>query len=131
MWSRCTNKKQRSYKDYGGRGIKVCDRWRSFEAFFEDMGERPSKAHSIERRDTNGNYEPGNCVWATDEMQTRNRRSTKTVTINGVTKPLIAWCEETGVRYGAAKQRINKLGWDPARAVTESTAPGASRLPES
>lgn len=75
MRARCTNPKERVYEYYGGRGISVCDRWlNSFENFFEDMGPRPSKKHSLERMDVNGNYEPGNCKWATRTEQGINRR---------------------------------------------------------
>lgn len=73
MIQRCTNPKTPSYKHYGGRGITVCTRWRKFEQFFADMGERP-KDRSLDRIDSNGNYEPGNCRWATKSTQIANRR---------------------------------------------------------
>jgi hypothetical protein len=77
MIQRCTNPANPKYPQYGGRGILVCDRWREYSNFLADMGPRPSNSHSIERRDTNGNYEPTNCVWATATVQGRNRRSVK------------------------------------------------------
>lgn len=75
--TRCSNKNTEYYKNYGGRGIVVCKRWNSFENFFEDMGRRPSKNHSIERIDNDGNYEPGNCEWVTRTAQQHNNRIQK------------------------------------------------------
>jgi len=75
MRQRCENPGNKSYPDYGGRGITVCEAWRaSFEAFLADMGERPSRQHSIERNDNDRGYEPGNCRWALPTEQARNRR---------------------------------------------------------
>lgn len=72
---RCKNKTSSAYKDYGGRGIKVCDRWlHSFENFYSDMGPRPSSSHSIDRVDNNGDYTPDNCRWATTKEQGGNKR---------------------------------------------------------
>lgn len=81
MINRCYRKSQKGYEYYGGRGIKVCDSWlKSFANFFQDMGKRPSKEHSIERIDVNGNYEKANCKWATKKEQIKNRRPTKNKT---------------------------------------------------
>jgi hypothetical protein len=76
MIQRCTNPKHHRYANYGGRGIAVCERWREFANFLADMGVKPP-GHSIERKDNNGNYEPGNCKWATFAEQSHNTRMTK------------------------------------------------------
>lgn len=76
MIQRCTNERLKTHKHYGGRGIRVCDRWmESFENFYADMGAKPSPKHSLDRIDVDGNYEPGNCRWATPQEQSRNRRT--------------------------------------------------------
>lgn len=74
MWQRCTNPKNKSFKNYGGRGITVCARWRIFENFLFDMGPKPSPDLSLDRIDNDGNYEPSNCRWATRLVQTHNSR---------------------------------------------------------
>lgn len=90
--ARCNNKKNRKYNDYGGRGIIVCDRWaNSFENFFNDMGTKPSKKHSLDRIDVNGNYEPSNCRWATPKEQTRNKRNNIWYEYDGVKNIITDW----------------------------------------
>lgn len=110
MKQRCDNPKSTSFAHYGARGIKVCQRWAdSFEAFLADMGRRPSVHHSIDRfPDNNGNYEPGNCRWATRSEQQRHKRSNITVEWKGTTMTLAECCEKAGMtdRYATVWWRI-------------------------
>lgn len=123
MKSRCYCASDQNYQNYGARGIRVCDRWReSFEAFLADMGQRPSPRHSIERRENNGHYEPGNCYWATRSEQSRNKRTTRFVTIDGVTKPLAEWAETHGLKYHTLKRRV-RVGETGARLLRPVGAP--------
>lgn len=105
MRARCRNPKLPRFPLYGGRGIKVCERWQSFEAFLHDVGRAPSRAHSLDRIDNDGNYEPGNVRWATDTEQCRNMRTTVILTGHGRTQPLQVWAEELGVRPGTLRSR--------------------------
>lgn len=85
---RCTNPSATGYENYGGRGITVCERWASsFQAFFDDLGPRPSPGFSVERLNCNGNYEPENCVWADRQAQALNTRASRTWTVSGVSYP--------------------------------------------
>lgn len=115
MIARCTNQNNTGYADYGGRGIKVCDRWLSFENFLEDMGDRP-EGTSLDRIDNNGNYEPGNCRWVSSEIQARNHRRNINLTFNGITRTLVDWAKEIGISAPALKRRL-KL-WDIKTALT-------------
>lgn len=91
---RCYNKNYKQYNDYGGRGIRVCQRWLdSFENFLSDMGRRPNSKYSIHRYDNQGDYSPNNCVWALDSVQKRNKRTTRWITLNGVTRSKVEWLE--------------------------------------
>jgi hypothetical protein len=118
MLARCRNRRDRRYSDYGGRGITVCARWaQSFPAFFADMGPRPSPQHSIERKDNAGDYEPGNCVWATRKEQQRNTRRNRLLTYRGLTLPAVAWAERIGMNPHTLRDRL-RLGWPVAKALT-------------
>lgn len=109
---RCLNPNSKNYKDYGGRGIKVCDRWlNSFENFLEDMGKMPTPKHTIDRFPNNdGDYEPANCRWGTKTQQNRNRRSSHWVEYNGKRKVLQEWAIELQVSHKAIQYQINKRG---------------------
>jgi len=98
MKARCSNKNHIVYKYYGGRGIKVCKRWvYSFQNFFVDMGCKPTPAHTLERNNTNKNYSPDNCRWATAKEQANNRRTNIFVTYNGQTKSMADWADHFGI----------------------------------
>lgn len=116
MKNRCLNPKSPSYPNYGGRGIKVCARWLRFEDFFADMGPRPSQQHSIEREDNDGDYEPGNCRWATRSDQMKNRRNALLITHDGITLNLVEWAERRGLHRSCISERL-KLGWAVAQAL--------------
>ena len=118
MINRCESPKNKQYKDWGGRGIKVCDRWKDFDLFVEDVGPRPSPEYQLDRIDNDGDYEPGNVRWATRAEQSRNRRSTRLITINGRTMCQKDWAIENGISEEAVRQRVVR-GWDPVRAVTQ------------
>ncbi len=106
MRRRCYNPRCHAYLDYGGRGIRMCDRWRhSFENFLADMGTRPTPKHSIDRIDNDGNYSPENCRWATRTQQLRNTRASRRLTFDGVTKTVAEWVEETGLTRAAVLYR--------------------------
>lgn len=106
MVSRCCNTANKDWKRYGGRGIKICDRWLVFQNFLDDMGERPI-GHSIDRRDNERGYEPDNCRWATVVEQANNRRSNVWITHGGVTDTLTGWAERVGVRVDTLWRRLN------------------------
>lgn len=108
MRQRCNDPKNKHYKHYGGRGIKICDRWNSYEAFIEDMGRRPSKKHSLDRIDVNGNYEPNNCRWATVVTQARNRRDAIYLTFHGETLHLKEWANRLNLTASCLYQRAAK-----------------------
>lgn len=127
MRRRCQDKSDASYRNYGGRGIKVCAEWASFEAFLRDMGKRPTPRHSIDRIDNNGHYEPSNCRWATKREQSNNRRSNVVVAAFGKAQNLRQWCDELGLEYDVVRQRVVKLGWAAEKALSAPKRKMASR----
>jgi len=116
MIARCTNPRGDSYHLYGGRGIRVCARWReSFEAFLYDMGPRPAGT-SIDRIDNNGHYEPGNCRWASEREQHRNTRRNRFLTWRGETLCLADWAARVGLCPKVLGARL-RSGWTVERAL--------------
>lgn len=123
IWSlmkhRCFNENSPAYKNYGGRGITVCDRWKnSFADFYDDIGPRPSPTHELDRIDNNGNYEPNNVRWATSLENGRNKRNNHRVTINGETQCLSKWLEIFRIKPVTYYKRI-KSGLSDIEAITK------------
>lgn len=114
---RCENPKDAAYENYGGRGIKVCERWNSFENFVADMGIRPT-GYSIDRINNDGNYEPSNCRWATTKQQLNNRRNNRVLELNGERKTVAEWADQLGVKYDLIRNRVDRYGWSIERALT-------------
>lgn len=127
MKQRCMNPKKREYPHYGGRGIQVSPEWlHSFTAFYLHVGPKPSDKHSLDRIDVNGNYEPGNVRWATNQEQKENTRIVRMVTLNGKTQSLSAWSREMGLPRGQINGRL-KAGWSMEEAVLTPSIPGQKK----
>jgi len=108
MIQRCEDMHHENYKHYGGRGIMVCERWRhSFELFLKDMGGKPP-GMTIERIDNNGSYELKNCRWATQKEQCNNKRNTRRITIDGVTRTIVEGCAVLGLTYQTLYMRVRR-----------------------
>jgi hypothetical protein len=116
--ARCQTPSDARYASYGGRGIRVCDRWQKYENFLADMGRRPSPLHSLDRIDNDGNYEPGNCRWATASEQQRNMRNNNLITAFGETLCMQDWVKRAGIDAKSIKFRLEH-GWTPEEAVSE------------
>jgi hypothetical protein len=122
MMRRCNTPTTGNYQIYGGRGIRVCERWTVFEDFLADMGRKPSPAHSIDRIDVNGNYEPNNCRWATSTEQARNRRSNRLVILDGREMCMVEACEIRGIPANTVDLRMTR-GWSFERAINTPARP--------
>ena len=120
MKNRCSSEKTKSYKNYGGRGIFVCERWDKFENFLEDMGERPPSLE-LDRINNDGPYSPDNCRWTTRKENGRNRRTNRFLTFNGETKTIAEWAESLSMKRLTLMSRLHK-GWSVDRALTEPVA---------
>jgi hypothetical protein len=117
MHNRCTNPSIAAYKDYGGRGITVCDEWESFESFYRDMGPRPSPRYTIDRINNSLGYSKENCRWATKQEQARNTRSCHLLTFNGETRCLSDWAAHFNISPTTITGRLQK-GWSVSDALT-------------
>lgn len=117
MKTRCYNECSQFYHRYGGRGISMDPKWRdSFEAFFADMGPRPSPRHSIDRKNNDGGYTLNNCRWASPIEQASNKSSTVLLEYSGITDTIAGWSRRTGIPYMRLRRRLVD-GWEPARAL--------------
>lgn len=106
MKTRCYNKNCKYFSHYGGRGITVCQQWMTFEGFLKDMQSTYKQGLSIDRINNDGNYEPNNCRWSDNKTQCRNRRTSRMITHNGVTKTIAEWAELSGVKSSLFRQRF-------------------------
>lgn len=116
MRQRCWNQNDEHFANYGGRGITICARWMDFSNFYADMGNRPGDK-TIDRIDVNGDYEPGNCRWATPSQQNRNRRNNRILKLDGEERTLTGWAEHIGMNRSTLDNRIRD-GWSTRRALT-------------
>jgi hypothetical protein len=128
MIQRCTNPGQKSYADYGARGITVCETWlNSFEAFYRDMGPRPSSQYTVERRNNTLGYTPENCFWATRTTQNRNSRKNIYLTLNGITQCAEQWASEIGIDRRTILWRKHR-GWSDEQALTTPVSSSNSHI---
>lgn len=116
MKARCTNPKNSRFHRYGGRGIKVCERWMHFENFYQDMG--PSNGMTIDRIDNDGNYELSNCKWVPMAEQGAKTSRIRYLTHNGVTQSLASWSRATGIKATTITQRLNAYQWSVEKSLT-------------
>lgn len=121
MKARCGNPRSAFYSRYGGRGIRVCERWLNYTAFLSDMGRRPSPQHSLDRIDNDGPYSPENCRWATSLEQASNRSGSLMFQYEGERLCLAEICRRFGAPYLMVYMRIKKLGWPLGRALSQKS----------
>lgn len=133
MKRRCRDPRRPEFKNYGGRGIFVCEPWCVFENFLTDMGPRPTKWHCLERINNDGPYSPENCKWATREEQNNNRRNTVVLLFRGEKKTRSQWAKELGLTVFGIRQRL-RMGWSIEKTLsTPNTTPNKkkpNRIPE-
>lgn len=128
MMDRCYNPDCEAFPDYGGRGIKVCERWHDIRAYAEDVAEGYSDGLHLDRIDNDGDYEPGNVRWATPSRNMDNRRSGRKLTFNGKTQSTRAWARETGLSAHTISGRISRFGWSVEEALTTPALSAAERM---
>jgi hypothetical protein len=116
MRLRCLKPSHKAYKDYGAKGIKICERWMKFENFLADMGERP-EGTTLDRKNGTKGYEPGNCRWATPTEQTNNLKTNRKITYDSRTQNIKEWAAELGCSHQAIAYRLNE-GWSVEEAFT-------------
>ena len=126
-WARMRRRCRQGRKHHARyENTKVCDRWESFENFLEDMGERPSLTHTIDRIDNEGDYCPGNCRWATPKQQSRNRSNNRNLRYNGKTQCLVDWAKEVGLTKSCLESRLNR-GWSLKESLETPTLTNSTR----
>lgn len=121
MLDRCNNQKNKYYPRYGKRGIKVCERWETFDNFYADMGERPN-GKSLDRIDNDQGYTPDNCRWASPREQNINKADNRRLTYQGKTQTLLEWSEELGINYNTLNTRVQR-GWPDERVLGQPIKP--------
>lgn len=120
MKDRCQNEKNSNFKNYGGRGIKVCDEWQTFETFYNwAITNGYKKGLSIDRINNNGNYEPSNCRWVTQKIQSNNRRNNVLITYKDETHTILEWSEILNINYDTLHKRIKYYGWSIEKAFNK------------
>ncbi len=127
MKQRCYYEKSNNYHNYGGRGITVCDRWiNSFDNFISDMGLKPSNSYSLDRIDNNGNYEPGNCRWATKQQQMSGRSTSHVIEYNGIKDTIQHWAKKFGINRSTLLARLN-MGWSVEESLLRKVGKSGNR----
>lgn len=121
MLSRTGNKRNAEYRNYGGRGVAVCDRWLQFDNFASDMGPTFDERLELDRIDVDGDYEPANCRWATRKLQQRNKRTNHYIEFDGRRMTLIEWSEESGIKPNTLIYRLRR-GWPLEKALAPQSA---------
>jgi len=127
MKTRCSNPNFEAYPNYGGRGIRVCERWLNFQNFIEDMHPRPSKDHSIDRIDNDGDYCPENCRWSLWKEQMNNSRNNTILTVCGISRTLTQWASIMSINYGMLQTRVFN-GWPPELAIFTPVLPKGGKF---